>query len=187
MSNSSGQEMSLLIIGYGDKRKADNSAGRHIAEAIKQKRLKSVQALSVYHLSSSLASRVAKAKMVIFIGSYCLLDEMNPEIIIKHFLPNYEQPEIGISYPNPPYSLLSFIKRVYGKQPDAYWILVPAVHDQPNQEISYLTEKAIKSTLEYLTGDTYRQSVSSKAHQQVKVSPKPYGEQQVSSNCYPIW
>jgi len=186
MSDSSGQRLALLVVGYGDKRKADNSAGRHIAEAIKQKSLKSIQALSVYHLSSSLASRVAKAKMVIFIGSYPLLDEMNPEIIIKHFLPNYEQPEIGISYPNPPYSLLSFIKRVYGKQPDAYWILVPAVNDQPDQEMSYLTQKAIRSTLEYLTGDTYWQSFSSKVHQQSKVCPTPYGELQVSSKCYPI-
>lgn len=186
MSDSSGQEVPLLVIGYGDKRKADNSAGRHIAEAIKQKSLKSIQALSVYHLSSSLASRVAQAKTVIFIGSYLLFDEMNPEIIIKHFLPNYEQPEIGISYPNPPYSLLSFIKRVYGKQLDAYWILVPAVNDQPDQDISYLTQQAIRSTLEYLTGDSYQQIFSSKVHQQAKVCPKPYSELQVSSNCNPI-
>ncbi len=186
MSDSSLSETPLLVIGYGDKRKADNSAGRQVAEAIRKKNIKYFQALSVYHLSSSLASQVAKAKMVIFISSYHLLGERKSEIIIKHFLPNYEQPEIGISYPNPPYSLLSFIKRVYGKQPDAYWILIPAVNEQRDQSVSYLTRKAINSTLEYLTGDSDQNSLPLKPHQQSKVCPKPYGELQVSSNCYPI-
>jgi len=186
MSDSSLPKMPLLVIGYGDKRKADNSAGRHVAEVLKKKSLNYIRALSVYHLSSSLASRLTQAKMIIFIGSYRLIDEMNPEIIVKHFLPNYEQPEIGISYPNPPYSLLSLIKRVYGKQPDAYWILIPAVNDQADQEMSPLTQKAVMSTLEYLTGDSYGQAFPSNAHQQCTIYAKPNGEQ-VSSKCYPIW
>jgi Ni,Fe-hydrogenase maturation factor len=179
-------EIPLLVIGYGDKRKADNSAGRYVAEAIKNKSFKYIQALSVYNLSSSLASRVATAKIVIFVGTYRPLNDMKPEIIIKHFLPHYDQPDIGISYPNPPYSLLSFIKKVYGKQPDAYWILIPALNDQPDQEMSYLTQKAIRSTLEYLIGDSDQQSFSSKAHQQCAVCPKPDQELGVTSNYCPI-
>ncbi|MFP3386585.1 hypothetical protein, partial [Tritonibacter sp. SIMBA_163] len=70
--------------------------------------------------------------------------------MIKHFLPNYERTESGLSYPNPPHSLLSFVQGVYGKKPDAYWILIPAVNDKFHSYLSPITRKGIKDTLEYL-------------------------------------
>ncbi|AFZ45185.1 hypothetical protein PCC7418_3063 [Halothece sp. PCC 7418] len=154
MNYSSSPEIPLLVIGYGDTSKADQGAGYKVAEVLKKKNYKYIQALSVYKLSSRLASLVIKARMVIFISSYQVSHDMDSEIMIKHFLPHYEKTEMGISYPNPPHSLLSFVKGVYGKKPDAYWILIPAVHNQPHQYLSCLTRKRIKDTLEYLIGES---------------------------------
>lgn len=153
MTHSSLPEISLLVIGYGNIRSTDYSAGYQVAEILKGKNLKYIHALSVHQLSSRLASVIIRAKLVIFISSYSLNQDRDAEIMIKHFPPHYDQPDIGIAYPNPPHSLLSLVGDIYGSKPDAYWILIPAVNHERHQGLSFVTCKGIQDTIEYLTGE----------------------------------
>lgn len=146
------QTKSLLVIGYGDREKSDEGAGCRIAEIIQAKHLKEMEGLSVQSLTPSLASLVIKAKTVIFINSYFLFENMKPEIIIKHFLPDSETNDIEINYPESPCSLLSFTDATYHQKPNVFWILVPAIKHEQGEDFSTATKRAIEKTIAYLMG-----------------------------------
>ena len=116
--------------------------------------------LSVESLTPSLASLIIKTKTVIFINSYFLFENMKPEVIIKHFLPDSKPNEIEIDYPEPPSSLLSFTDAIYHNKPNAFWILVPAVKHQEGEEFSTSTQTAIENTISYLIGNQYLGSLN---------------------------
>lgn len=143
-------EIPILIIGYGSKEQEDLGAGYLVAKAIQNWKIENVKALSVDTLTPRLAPLIIKAKTVIFVGSYNLYEHMKPELIIKHFLPSSSESNSKIIYDNPPQCLLSFIKVVYDKIPEAYWILIPAVNHQLSSHLSHTTQKAIEETLQYL-------------------------------------
>jgi len=149
---------SRLIIGYGNREKADEGAGCYIAEIIQQKGCKDTEAISVQELTPSLASFIVQAKTVIFISSYFLFENMKPETIVKHFLPDCKRQKMERNHSEPPYSLLSFIESIYHHKPNAFWILIPAVNSQKGSDFSSSTQKAIQDAITYLAN---QKSISS--------------------------
>jgi len=150
LANPQFHEKPILIIGYGSIKQEDVGAGYLVAKAIQKWKIEQVKALSVDILTPNLAPLIMKAKTVIFIGSYHLYEHMKPDIIIKHFLPNNSESNSKMIYDNPPQTLLAFIKAVYNKLPEAYWILIPAVNHQLSNHLSHTTQTAIGRTLKYL-------------------------------------
>ena len=151
---------SRLVIGYGNREQSDEGAGCYIAEIIRQKDWQDIEALSVQYLTPSLASFMIQAKTVIFVSSYFLFEKMKPEIIIKHFLPDYKKQKIEKNHSEPPSSLLSFTESIYHKTPDAFWILIPATNYQKGSDFSSSTQKAIEDTITYLTDQKSMKSLN---------------------------
>lgn len=181
MSIFSSQKIPLLVVGYGDRNQGDYSAGRRVAKVLKQSNSNYLRAISVYQLSSSLAPLLAKAQIVIFVGVYQVFKDMKPELQIKHFLPNYDQPEIGIPYPNPPHSLLSLVKSTYGVRPDTYWILIPALGNQQRHYLSNITRHGIRSALDYLIGEQHTNYSRPKNSGKCRSCKQDHGDVQVPS------
>lgn len=63
------QNSPILVIGYGNKEKRDEGVGCHIAEALQQKKLKNIRALSVSELLPNLSVEISKAKITLFVTS----------------------------------------------------------------------------------------------------------------------
>lgn len=141
---------SRLVIGYGNREKSDEGAGCRIAEIIQQQDWKDTEALSVEYLTPRLASFMIQAKTVVFVGSYVPFNNLKPEIIVKHFLPNSKKEKFEINSLDPPSVLLSFTQLTYHKQPNAFWILIPAVNCQKGNNFSSSTQEAIQNAITYL-------------------------------------
>jgi Ni,Fe-hydrogenase maturation factor len=139
-----------LVIGYGDKKKSDEGAGCHVAEMIEQQKLENIEAVSVRNLTPSLASLIVQAKIVIFISTYYLFENMQPEIVVRHFLANHQLTNMKIEYPDSPSSLLSFANSTYDNQPNAFWIQIPATNHYKGSNFSSSTQQAIADTIDYL-------------------------------------
>ncbi len=153
MDNSliSAQEIPILIIGYGSIEQGDAYAGSMVAKVIQDLKLEKVKALSVDMLTPALAPLILKAKTVIFVGSYYVYEHMNPEIIIKHFLPRNLTADFDTGYDCSPQNLLAFVESVYHKLPEAYWILIPATTYRFQNHFSATTKAAMEETLRYFS------------------------------------
>lgn len=151
---------SRLVIGYGNSEQSDEGAGCRTAEIIQKTDWKDLEALSVQYLTPSLASVMIQAKTVIFVSSYLLFENMKPEIIVKHFIPNCKREEIKKDYSKPPSSLLSFTQSIYHKQPNAFWILIPALNCQKGNNFSRSTQEAIQNTIAYLANQKSIESLN---------------------------
>jgi len=139
-----------LVIGYGDKTKSDEGAGCHVAEIIEQQQLENIETLSVSNLTPSLASLIVRAKLVTFISTYYLFENMQPEIVVRRFLANYQITNMEIDHPDSPSSLLSFTNATYQDQPNAFWIQIPATNFYEGENFSSSTQQAIEDTIDYL-------------------------------------
>ena len=145
------QEMPILIIGYGSIDQGDAYSGSLVAQVIDKLKLKDVHAISVDTLTPQLAPLILKAKTVIFVGSYYVYEQMNPELIIKHFLPRHLTADFNTGYDSSPKNLLAFTDATYHYVPEAYWILIPAITYRLNNHLSRTTQDAIKKVLKYFT------------------------------------
>lgn len=145
------QEIPILIIGYGSIDQGDAYSGALVAQILKNYKLKDIHAISVDTLTPQLAPLILKAKTVIFIGSYYVYEHMNPELIIKHFLPRYLTADFSTGYDSSPQNLLAFTNAVYHQVPEAYWILIPAITYRFSDHLSSTTQDAIEKVLKYFT------------------------------------
>ncbi len=148
-SLSSVQEMPILVIGYGSIDQGDAYSGSLVAQMIDKLKLKDINAISVETLTPQLAPLILRAKTVIFIGSYYVYEQMNPEVIIKHFLPHYLTTNFDTGYDSSPQNLLAFTDAIYHHVPEAYWILIPAITYRLNDHLSQTTQEAIAKVLNY--------------------------------------
>jgi len=147
----SAQEIPILIIGYGSLEQGDAYAGSMVAKILHNLKLEKVKAISVDTLTPALAPLILRAKTVVFIGSYHLYEHMNPEVIIKHFLPRNLTADFDTGYDCSPQNLLAFMESVYHKLPQAYWILIPAITYRWQNHFSTTTKAAMEETLRYFS------------------------------------
>lgn len=143
------QEMPILVIGYGSVNQGDAYSGSLVAQMIDKLKPRNIHAISVDTLTPQLAPLILKAKTVIFIGSYYVYEQMNPELIIKHFLPGYLTADFDTGYDSSPQNLLAFTNTIYHHVPEAYWILIPAITHRLNDHLSHTTQEGIRKVLNY--------------------------------------
>ena len=132
-----------LIIGYGNSLRSDDSIGVRVAEIVASWHLPEVRSLPRPQLTPELAADLARADLVIFVDA-CQATET--KIIELQALKPLNSTEIR-SHFSDPRAILSLTQALYGKCPQAWWVIVPGVNFQLGDRLSSVGEKNLSRAL----------------------------------------
>ncbi len=137
--------MNFLVIGYGNSLRNDDGAGQKVAEKIARWQLPSVRALPVHQLTPELALDIAQVDVVIFVDVIATNPDDPASVQIEELQATKEN--ISLGHVCDPRSLLACTTILYGKVPQAFWVLIPAVNFNFGEEFSVITQEGIDLAL----------------------------------------
>jgi hydrogenase maturation protease len=120
----------ILLIGYGNDSRRDDGAGLVLAGIIEQSWRTlgvAVTCLSVHQLLPELAEEIARPEVaaVVFVDARTVATgEIDPQIQIQSLVVETQSPSLG--HHLDPTTLLTYAGRLYGWQPPAWLVTVPA-------------------------------------------------------------
>jgi hydrogenase maturation protease len=129
-------DQTVLVIGYGNDLRSDDSIGQKIANEIAGWGLSTVKSLAVHQLTPDLATNLANAELVIFVDAYLPVDKF--DVRIQSLLPAADYAMTG--HTSDPQSLLALTQALYGHCPCAWWVTVPGVNFEVGDRISQIAE-----------------------------------------------
>ena len=133
----------LLVIGYGNTLRRDDGVGPKIAEAIAGQNLPGVRSIAVTQLTPELAEPVAKSRVVVFVDAAM---DAPQEVRLRRLTPNkahqFSAHAVG------PGTLLALARDLYGCDPLAWWLTIPAQDLGYGEGLSELTESGFSIALE---------------------------------------
>ncbi len=136
--------MDYLIIGFGNTLRGDDGVGPQVAEAIAQWQLTNVRSRSVHQLTPELAAEIAQAQTVIFVDA-----TVQGETVQWRAIAAGAEAPCTAHYADPR-SLLVISQILYGRSPQAYELLIPAVDFSFGETLSETTKNNLKVALEKL-------------------------------------
>ena len=111
---------SCLIIGYGNTLRGYDGVGCYLADRMAEQSWSGLRSQSVHQLTPELVVEMAEVQQVIFIDAY---PSDIPQIRVEKLSSkSYRQ---GLDHTGNPQYLLALTEQLYGKQPDAWWVLIP--------------------------------------------------------------
>jgi hydrogenase maturation protease len=126
----------ILVIGYGNTIRGDDSAGIRVADAI-AKHLPGIECITVHQLMPEQAEQIAECDVVFFLDAHVGIHHLHVRLI---------EPGIQTSRPRThfisPEALLSLSRELYGREPaKAYVIGIPAATFEFSESLSDLTKR----------------------------------------------
>jgi hydrogenase maturation protease len=121
----------MLVIGYGNTLRADDGVGPRVAEAVGALRLPGVRTLICQQLSPEHADQISQAGAVVFVDA--AVDEPK-EVQLRPLEPN-ESSQL-MTHAADPRTMLAVARDVFGHVPQAWWLTIPAVNLEFNEELS---------------------------------------------------
>lgn len=112
----------LLVIGCGNTLRRDDGLGPRIAEAVAALNLPGVQTLTCHQLTPELAPAISEAQAVVFVDASV---NRNHGAKLQKLLPRKESQILA--HACEPASLLALAMQLYGRQPKAWCLGVPAL------------------------------------------------------------
>jgi len=141
----------LLLIGYGNPLRQDDGLGWHIAMAIEALDLPGLQVLAAQQLTQELAAPMALAEAVVFVdAAYGIAP-----LALKPLHHNPQAPDPGPqtwSHQLTPQALLMLAGELYGHQPAALQLLVPAQWDGHGEGFSPCAAAALPTAMALVVG-----------------------------------
>jgi hydrogenase maturation protease len=116
-------DTALLVIGYGNTLRQDDSVGPRVAERIKARHLRGVHTLICTQLAPEHAEPVARARTVVFVDAAA---GALRQVRLQRIAPG-ESPQL-LAHAAAPATVLALARDVYGRAPEAWWLTIPAVH-----------------------------------------------------------
>ena len=151
----------LLLIGYGNPLRQDDGLGWRIAMAIEALDLPGLQVLAAQQLSLELAAPIALAEAVVFVDAAYGDDAANGSAQAIEPLalqPMHRNPQASnpgpqtFSHQLTPQALLLLAGQLYGHQPAALQLLVPALWDGHGEGFSPCAAAALPTAMALLVG-----------------------------------
>ena len=141
----------LLLIGYGNPLRQDDGLGWHIALAIEALDLPGLQVLAAQQLSLELAAPIAMAKAVVFVDAAYGIAPLALKPLHHNPLAPDPAPQ-AFSHQLTPQALLVLAGELYGHQPAALQLLVPAQWDGHGEGFSPCAAAALPTAMALLVG-----------------------------------
>lgn len=128
-----------LVIGYGNSLRSDDGIGLKVAEIVANWQLPELRSLSCHQLTPELAADLAQVDVAIFVDAS---PNLNGKKIELCSLKPVELTQIR-SHFSDPRALLSLTQSLYGRYPQAWWLIVPGMNFEIGDRLSPLAEKGI--------------------------------------------
>ncbi|MGF1541406.1 MAG: hydrogenase maturation protease [Pleurocapsa sp.] len=132
-----------LVIGYGNSLRSDDGIGVRIAEIVATWQLPQVRSRFIHQLTPELAAEIAEVDVVIFVDAGWTkeldaieLRQLKP-LNISEFRTHFGDPA----------TILTLTHALYGKCPQAWWLIVPGVNFQFGDRFSGVAETGISQAL----------------------------------------
>jgi len=141
-----------LVIGFGNTLRGDDGAGYYVAETIAQWSNATVKSIYVHQLTLDLAVEIADHQRVIFIDAVPYEHSSYGEcatVIIQPLYADAYQPGRNsyAGHYSSPNALLAVAQHLYGINPIAYQILIPAADFSFGDAFSEVTANCVKLAL----------------------------------------
>jgi hydrogenase maturation protease len=133
----------LLVIGYGNTLRGDDSAGRQVARALEQMHLAGVLVLQCDLLTPELAQTIAQARKVVFVDAS--VEESSPNVHLRA-LAAAESSRI-MAHSAQPQTLLALARDVFGHLPQAWWLTIPVVTFEIGEDLSLKARAGIDEAI----------------------------------------
>jgi hydrogenase maturation protease len=133
----------ILVVGYGNTLRRDDSVGPKVAEAVAVLNLPGVRALACPLLTPELAEPVSQARLVIFVDA--AVDA--PREVQRRKLAPAASSQI-MAHAASPATLLALARDVFGHAPEAWWLTIPAEDLGIGEELSPLAQRGFKSAVQ---------------------------------------
>ncbi len=131
-------DYALLVIGYGNTLRQDDSAGPRVIELLEARALPGVHAFAYAQLSPEHAEAVANARAVVFVDAQV---GAASKIQLQQVTPA-ESPQVT-THAADPQTLLALSRDVYGQAPPAWFLSIPIERLGFGTDISDLTRQCI--------------------------------------------
>jgi hydrogenase maturation protease len=132
----------LLVIGYGNTLRGDDSVGPRVAEAIEALKLPGVRALSCNLLTPELAETISQARRVVFVDASV---EPEVEVEMKKLFPA-ESSQI-FAHAADPRTLLAMARDLFGHVPEAWCLSIPVENLDIGEELSAVAKRGLDVAL----------------------------------------
>lgn len=132
-----------LVIGYGNSLRGDDGIGLKVAQIIAGWHLREVRSLPRPQLTPELAAELAQVDLAIFVDANQAADinavklySLKPSNSIN-FKSHFSDPQ----------ALLNLTQALFGKCPQAWWVIVPGIDFQFSERLSSLAEQGVSQAL----------------------------------------
>ena len=142
----------ILVIGYGNSLRSDDGAGCRVADIVASWGLPHVRSLSVHQLTPELAEPIAQSQLTIFIDA-CVDSNLSDIKVcnVADLAGDLAKLSLaGMGHQFDPRSLLLLVQQVYGKNPVAYLLLLPAVNLDFGEKLSDITCQGVEQAVDFV-------------------------------------
>ena len=130
--------MKILAIGYGNRLRGDDGVGPLVAERLAARHWPQVRSLAVHQLTPELAPEIAQSDVVWFVDAWA----NGHELTLQKLSATDTSPSLDHGWS--PGVLLHLAKSLYGAEPIAYQLLIPAIQFDYGETLSSLACSGVK-------------------------------------------
>ena len=142
MNPSTLTDHALLVIGYGNTLRQDDSAGPRVVEAIETRGMPGVHTFACAQLSPEHAEAVAGARAVVFVDAQA---GATSRVQLRKIAPG-ESSQVT-THAAEPQTLLALARDVYGHAPPAWLLTIPVESLGFGTKISSITRRGIEAAV----------------------------------------
>lgn len=137
------QNVSLLVIGYGNTLRSDDGVGVRVAEAVEALKLPGVRTLTCQQLSPEHAEMIARAHAVVFVDAAV---DAPKEVQLRELVAG-DTTQL-MAHAADPRTMLALARDVFGHTPKAWWLTIPAVELGFSETLSPAAERGCAEAVE---------------------------------------
>jgi len=138
MNTATGTDFALLVIGYGNTLRQDDSAGPRVIEQLETSAIPGVHLLACAQLSPEHAEAVARARAVVFVDAQV---GITSHVQLRKITPG-ESSQVT-THAAEPATLLALARDVYSRTPPAWMLTIPVERLGFGTDISDTTRQGI--------------------------------------------
>ena len=150
------EEMTTLVIGYGNTLRGDDGVGYRVAEAVVDWRLDGVKALPCHQLTPELVEEMIEVQQVLFVDAAIAQPNSQPDsqsnsqpgITLESLSPDEGVP--FTTHTATPSALLALAQWLYQVTPIAYQLTIPAITFDLGETLSPITTEGKALALEQI-------------------------------------
>jgi hydrogenase maturation protease len=148
LTRRAGGDFMDLVIGYGNDLRGDDAAGRLVVGRVAGRAVAGAEILSVHQLTPELATQVAGADRIVFVDAYVA----TPGDITRVERVTGDGVDPPLGHVGGPHSLLRLSETLYGRRPDAWMVMVPALGFDFGADPSSTTLAGIADAVAHVEG-----------------------------------